>query len=148
MILEEDEAFLAHYGVKGMHWGIRKSTAGGTRERRFNKAIRGGHHGTPQTRAARNIKRGAAFLIASAPGLLLYNAISAPLKEGSKVKTQSKAALYGKTFAASILTTPLGGLLYYQMSAPLKSKKSKKSKGVPSESSFAPVKEKSKTLKT
>lgn len=25
MILEEDEAFLAHYGVKGMRWGVRKT---------------------------------------------------------------------------------------------------------------------------
>lgn len=49
---EETEDFLEHFGVKGMHWGVRRSSgepSAGARNRQLNKASRAADKATQKT---------------------------------------------------------------------------------------------------
>lgn len=126
MYTSEVDVFLAHYGKKGMKWGVRT----GIRENAdFQRGQMKGVYRTPssgktQSRKARYAKRTIASIVLPGVGGIAYNAIARPLKEDSAktIRDQSPMA-YGAKTALSLLGGPLSGVYYQQIARPVAPKK-------------------------
>lgn len=123
------DRFFEHHGVKGQKWGVIRKRAQNTLANKpqgpndnFTRSGRTTRStmGKTQTRTARNVKRGAAFIAGNIPGLILYNAVSKPVNGKKPPKTQSGAAYAAKLVATGVLLTPLSAIAYHQMAAPVR----------------------------
>lgn len=87
---EEEDFYLAHYGVKGMKWGVRKSKAEIARQRKNDRAK------DQRKRVAQNRR-----LISSQD----LDSYIARLEKEKKLKTLVDAdTRSGRTFASSVMT--------------------------------------------
>jgi hypothetical protein len=121
-VMTTDE-FLAHYGKKGMKWGVRTGLKDGNADVKRGE-IKGIYRtpssGKEQSRKARFAKRFVANAFTMGLGGVAYNSVSRPLKTDSAatIRNQTKLA-YGAKTALSILGGPGGVIQYQQVARPI-----------------------------